>query len=754
MHPPDQKLWYAEPATKFTEALPVGNGRLGAMVFGGTQQERLLLNENSVWSGNRSHYDRVSAYQWLPEVRRLLFAGKHEEAAQLVDREILGERPLGCYQPLGALALLFEHRGPATDYRRELDLDCAVARVQFRVGDASFTREVFASAPDQVLVVRLTCDQPGRISFIASLSRVEHASLTALGKDTLVLRGQTDHGQPTAGVKFEARVKTLVEGGVVHATAAGCRVEQADAVTLLLAAATDDGKMEPAELCARHLAAAAIKTYAELREAHLADYRKLYRRVSLDLGNSTSGSLPTDQRLLQPDPSLAALYFQYGRYLLISSSRPGHLPANLQGLWNDQLQPAWFCGYHFNINLQMNYWPAEVCNLAECHEPLFDLVEKLRPLGRKTARDVYGCGGFVVAHRTTPHGFTSPVRGHNVWPVGAAWLCQHFWEHVRFRGDREFLAQRAYPLMKEVAEFFLDWLVQDPATGQLVSGPSLSPENSFVAPDGSAQSLCMGPAMDQQIIAELFDNCLAAAAWLGMDDRFVRSVEQARRCLMGGARIGADGRLLEWAREFQECEPGHRHTSHLYALYPGSQLTPRGTPELAVAARKSLEHRLRMAEAAGPRDNGKDCGWSHAWKANLWARLGDGIRSYRALASLISDCTYPNLMDMCPNTMDSSNVFQIDGNLGGCAGIAEMLLQSHTGEIQVLPALPEAWPTGRVTGLRARGGFTVDIAWHESRARKVTIAATVGGTLRIVDPWTGQLVVRNLAAAEVFRMEP
>lgn len=754
MHPPDQKLWYAEPATKFTEALPVGNGRLGAMVFGGTQQERLLLNENSVWSGNRSHYDRVSAYQWLPEVRRLLFAGKHEEAAQLVDREILGERPLGCYQPLGALALLFEHRGPATDYRRELDLDCAVARVQFRVGDASFTREVFASAPDQVLVVRLTCDQPGRISFIASLSRVEHASLTALGKDTLVLRGQTDHGQPTAGVKFEARVKTLVEGGVVHATAAGCRAEQADAVTLLLAAATDDGKMEPAELCARHLAAAAIKTYAELREAHLADYRKLYRRVSLDLGNSTSGSLPTDQRLLQPDPSLAALYFQYGRYLLISSSRPGHLPANLQGLWNDQLQPAWFCGYHFNINLQMNYWPAEVCNLAECHEPLFDLVEKLRPLGRKTARDVYGCGGFVVAHRTTPHGFTSPVRGHNVWPVGAAWLCQHFWEHVRFRGDREFLAQRAYPLMKEVAEFFLDWLVQDPATGQLVSGPSLSPENSFVAPDGSAQLLCMGPAMDQQIIAELFDNCLAAAAWLGMDDRFVRSVEQARRCLMGGARIGADGRLLEWAREFQECEPGHRHTSHLYALYPGSQLTPRGTPELAVAARKSLEHRLRMAEAAGPRDNGKDCGWSHAWKANLWARLGDGIRSYRALASLISDCTYPNLMDMCPNTMDSSNVFQIDGNLGGCAGIAEMLLQSHTGEIQVLPALPEAWPTGRVTGLRARGGFTVDIAWHESRTRKVTIAATVGGTLRIVDPWTGQLVVRNLAAAEVFRMEP
>lgn len=754
MHPPDQKLWYAEPATKFTEALPVGNGRLGAMVFGGTQQERLLLNENSVWSGNRSHYDRVSACQWLPEVRRLLFAGKHEEAAQLVDREILGERPLGCYQPLGALALLFEHRGPATDYRRELDLDCAVARVQFRVGDASFTREVFASAPDQVLVVRLTCDQPGRISFIASLSRVEHASLSTLGKDTLVLRGQTDHGQPTAGVKFEARVKTLVEGGVVHATAAGCRVEQADAVTLLLAAATDDGKMEPAELCARHLAAAAIKTYAELREAHLADYRKLYRRVSLDLGNSTSGSLPTDQRLLQPDPPLAALYFQYGRYLLISSSRPGHLPANLQGLWNDQLQPAWFCGYHFNINLQMNYWPAEVCNLAECHEPLFDLVEKLRPLGRKTARDVYGCGGFVVAHRTTPHGFTSPVRGLNVWPVGAAWLCQHFWEHVRFRGDREFLAQRAYPLMKEVAEFFLDWLVQDPATGQLVSGPSLSPENSFVAPDGSAQSLCMGPAMDQQIIAELFDNCLAAAAWLGMDDRFVRSVEQARRCLMGGARIGADGRLLEWAREFQECEPGHRHTSHLYALYPGSQLTPRGTPELAVAARKSLEHRLRMAEAAGPRDNGKDCGWSHAWKANLWARLGDGIRSYRALASLISDCTYPNLMDMCPNTMDSSNVFQIDGNLGGCAGIAEMLLQSHTGEIQVLPALPEAWPTGRVTGLRARGGFTVDIAWHESRARKVTIAATVGGTLRIVDPWTGQLVVRNLAAAEVFRMEP
>lgn len=731
----DLKLWYRQPAEKWVEALPVGNGRIGAMVFGGIESERLQLNENTIWSGSRSDYDRVGTYRHLPEIRRLLFAGQSKEAAQLVEREVLGERPLDYYQPLGDLVLKFDYAIPATDYRRELDLDSAVARVSYRVGDALFTREIFASAPDQVLVVRLTCDKPGRLSLTATLSRVECAATTALSKDTLVLRGQADQGKPTAGVPFEARLQAAVQGGSLAVGNDNCRIDKADSVTLFLAAATNYRQADPAAVCAHQLAAAVKKTYATLRESHAADYQRLFRRVSLDLGASPAMGLSTDKRLAHPDPSLASLYFQYGRYLLISSSRPGNLPANLQGLWNEQIKPPWFCGYHFNINVQMNYWPAEVCNLSECHEPLFDLIEQLRPNGRKTARDVYGCGGFVAAHRTTPTWFTSPVKGLNVWPVGVAWLCQHLWEHSRFTGDRKFLAERGYPVMKEAAEFLLDWLVEDPKTGKLVSGPSMSPENAYLAADGSAQVLEMGPAMDQQIIAELFDNCTCAARELAIDDPFIARVRQARQRL-AGPQIGADGRLLEWSQERKEREPGHRHLSHLYALYPGWQITARGTPQLFDAARAALDYRLAHG--------GGQTGWSRAWVVNLCARLGDGEAAGKHLDALLAHSTFPNLFDGHPS--GRSAVFQIDGNFGGTASIAEMLLQSHADEIHLLPALPLAWREGSVTGLRARGNVTVDIQWKDGKVTQYRLASPqprdvrvrTEGETKIVRPEKGQ----------------
>lgn len=728
----DLTLWYGQPAEKWVEALPVGNGRLGAMVFGSVERERLQLNENTLWSGNRNGYDRVGAYQYLPEIRRLLFAGQQKEAAQLVNRELLGERPLDYYQPLGDLVLRFDGVTTATGYRRELDLDSAVVRVCYRAGDAIFTREVFASAPDQVLVIRLTCDKPSRLSLTAMLSRVECAATSPLDKNTLVLRGQADQGKPTAGVKFEARLQAVAEGGTVSAGNDGCRIEKADSVTLFLVAATNYRQADPDAICARQLAAAAAKTYTMLHEAHQSDYHRLFRRVSLNLGAATSVGLSTDKRLATPDPKLAALYFQYGRYLLISSSRPGNLPANLQGLWNEQIKPPWFCGYHFNINVQMNYWPAEVCNLSECHEPLFDLIDRLRPNGRKTARDVYGCGGFVAAHRTTPTWFTSPVKGLNVWPVGAAWLCQHLWEHARFTGDRKFLAKRGYPVMKEAAEFLLDWLAEDPKTGKLVSGPSMSPENAFLAADGSAQVLEMGPAMDQQIIAELLENCDRAAQELGIDEPFIARVRQARQRL-AGPQIGADGRLLEWSQERKEREPGHRHLSHLYALYPGWQITPGGTPQLAAAARAALDNRLTHGSG--------QTGWSRAWVINLCARLRDGEAADKHLKALLAHSTFPNLFDGHPS--GRSAVFQIDGNFGGTAGIAEMLLQSHTDEIHLLPALPPQWRMGKVTGLRARGNVTVDIEWKDG---KVT-------SYRLTSPQPRDLKVRLNGETKVARPE-
>jgi len=739
------RLWYTKPAELWEETLPLGNGRLGMMPDGGVDKENIVLNDITMWSGAPQDANNYEAYKQLPEIRRLLLSGKNDQAQALIDQSFIctgkgsADVPFGCYQVLGNLHLDYTYAGTGnspvkyTAYHRELSLNTATASCRYKVYGVTYKREYMTSFGDDVDMIRITADRPGAINCTIGIDRPERSATTLAGAE-LQLAGQLASGTAQPGVAFLARVRTKLKGGQMLAKGNSLQVRNATELIIYVAAATSF-KNPSFRNSDRTLKTAMHKSYEEQKKLHVTSYQRLFNRVSLELGKTDGADEPTDKRLVsfhqnpQADKELPVLFFQFGRYLTICSTRVGLLPPNLQGLWANQIQTPWNGDYHLDVNVQMNHWPVEVANLSELNLPLVELVRGMVKPGGRTAKAYYNAEGWVAHVITNVWGFTEPGESASwgITKAGSGWLCNNIWDHYEFTNSRKYL-QSIYPILKGSAQFYNSILIKDPKTGWQVTAPSSSPENSFFMPDGSGKhsSICIGATIDNQIIRELFNHVIIASEKLGLDAAFRKTLQDRLKELPPPGVISRDGRIMEWLEDYQETELNHRHISHLYGLYPASLITPESTPALALAAKKTLEVRG---------DDGPS--WSIAYKLLFWARLHDGNRAYKLFTEIMkptvkTDINYGAGGGIYPNLLSAGPPFQIDGNFGTTAGIAEMLLQSHAGFIDFIPAIPDSWkPSGEIKGLKARGNFTVDFTWKDGRVTSYHVRSTTAGKVKI-----------------------